>query len=96
MPENNCLLLDLKMKPGFKIMMMGSLEEDIAEASTKPEDIPEVFDDFDIEDEEEVATESKEIYLAKIDKRIKDYDVRILLCLFHKIILKIFQPTQFV
>lgn len=75
MPDNDCQLDDLKIKPGFKIMMMGSLEEDIADASTKPEDLPEVLDDFDIEDEEEVATESKDVYLAKIDKRIREYEV---------------------
>uniref|UniRef100_A0A1B6HKL0 Ubiquitin-like domain-containing CTD phosphatase 1 n=1 Tax=Homalodisca liturata TaxID=320908 RepID=A0A1B6HKL0_9HEMI len=78
MPENDCQLSLLKIKPGFKIMMMGSLEEDIADASTPPEDLPEVFDDFDIEDEEEVAIESKDVYLAKVDKRIREYDVKLL------------------
>lgn len=77
MPENDCELSNLNIKPGFKIMMMGSLEEDIADASTPPEDLPEVFDDFDIEDEEEVAIESKEVYLAKVDKRIREYEVNI-------------------
>jgi ubiquitin-like domain-containing CTD phosphatase 1 len=41
-------------------MMMGSLEEDIAVASAPPEDIPDVVNDFDIEDED-VAIESKEV-----------------------------------
>lgn len=30
-------------------MMMGSLEQDIAEANTAPTDLPEVVNDFDIE-----------------------------------------------
>jgi hypothetical protein len=56
-------------------MVMGSLEQSIQEASTKPLDIPEIVDDFDIE-EDQVAIENKDIYLAKIDKRIQDYQVR--------------------
>uniref|UniRef100_A0A1B6KIG0 Ubiquitin-like domain-containing CTD phosphatase 1 n=1 Tax=Graphocephala atropunctata TaxID=36148 RepID=A0A1B6KIG0_9HEMI len=78
MPENDCQLSLLKIKAGFKIMMMGSLEEDIADASTPPEDLPEVFDDFDIEDEEEVAIENKDVYLAKVDKRIREYEIKLL------------------
>lgn len=41
-------------------MMMGSLEEDINQANTIPEDIPEVVNDLDIEDDE-VAVESMEV-----------------------------------
>lgn len=51
----------MKLKPGFKLMLMGSLEADIAEASVAPEDIPPVLNDFDIEDEE-VAVESSEVH----------------------------------
>jgi ubiquitin-like domain-containing CTD phosphatase 1 len=43
-------------------MMMGSLEEDIADASVPPEDIPDVVNDLDIEDEE-VAIENREVCL---------------------------------
>lgn len=57
--------------------MMGSLEEQIAEANTAPVDLPEVVNDLDIEDEE-VAIESQEVYLAKIEKRIKNYDIKML------------------
>lgn len=58
-------------------MMMGSLEEDIVEVNTAPADLPEVVNDLDIEDEE-VAIENQEVYLAKINKRIKDYNIRML------------------
>ena len=68
-------LSSLNIKPGFKIMMMGSLEETIAETQTKPENLPEVINDFDIE-EEEVALANREDYIAKIEKRIKDYEVK--------------------
>ncbi|KAJ8868719.1 hypothetical protein PR048_030258 [Dryococelus australis] len=76
-PDDDCPLSALKLKQGFKIMMMGSLEEDIADASTPPEDMPEVINDLDIE-EEEVAIESKDVYLAKIERRIRDYKVNML------------------
>lgn len=75
--DDECRIGQLKLKPAFKIMMMGSLEEDIAEASKTPENLPAVINDLDIEDEE-VAIESQEIYLAKIARRIKEYEIKIL------------------
>lgn len=56
-------------------MMMGSLEEDIAEVSRAPEDMPEVVNDLEIE---EVAIENQEIYLSKIEKRIREYEIKML------------------
>jgi len=65
----------LGLKPNFKIMMMGSLEETIIDTQTKPEDLPEVLNDFDIE-EEEIAITDREDYLMKIQKRVRDYEVK--------------------
>ncbi|XP_019867650.1 ubiquitin-like domain-containing CTD phosphatase 1 isoform X2 [Aethina tumida] len=76
-PENDCRMSQLKLKANFKIMMMGSLEEDIVEVNTTPENMPEVINDLDIEDEE-IAIENQEVYLSKIQRRIKDYEVKIL------------------
>jgi ubiquitin-like domain-containing CTD phosphatase 1 len=56
-------------------MMMGSLEEDIAEVCQVPENMPDVINDLDIE-EEEVEIEKAEIYLAKIKKRIETYKIQ--------------------
>lgn len=64
----------LTLKPGFKLMMMGSREEDIIEVSQAPENMPDVVNDFDIE-EEEVEIEKAEIYLSKIQKRIDTYKI---------------------
>lgn len=64
----------LSIKSGFKLMLMGSREEDIAEASQAPEDMPEVVNDLDLE-EEEVEIEKAEIYLSKIERRIRDYKI---------------------
>ncbi|KAI5693669.1 ubiquitin-like domain-containing CTD phosphatase 1 [Diaphorina citri] len=76
-PSDDTKLADTNATDGFKLMVMGSLEQSIQEASTKPLDIPEIVDDFDIE-EDQVAIENKDIYLAKIDKRIQDYQIDIL------------------
>lgn len=76
-PDDECRMCQLKLKNNFKLMMMGSLEEHIAEASTAPTDLPEVVNDLDIEDEE-VAIENQEVYLAKVQKRIKDYEIKML------------------
>merc|ERR1712116_65503 len=59
--EDNIKLSNLGLKPGFKIMMMGSLEEDITVATTAPENIDEVVNDLDLT-EEEIALENREIH----------------------------------
>jgi len=67
----------LGLKTNFKLMMMGSLEETIAETQSKPENLPEVINDFDIE-EEEVAIQDREFNLEKIEKRVRDYEVKVI------------------
>lgn len=74
---DNVQLSQLRLKPRMKIMMIGNLEQVIADASAPPEDLPVVVNDFDIE-EEDVAVENKDIFLAKVEKRIREYDVKIL------------------
>jgi ubiquitin-like domain-containing CTD phosphatase 1 len=46
-----------------------SLEEAIAETQAVPENLPEVVNDFDVE-EEEVAIQDRELNLEKIEKRV--------------------------
>ncbi|KAL0277050.1 UNVERIFIED_CONTAM: hypothetical protein PYX00_004470 [Menopon gallinae] len=72
--EDSCKLSSLNLKPGFKIMMMGSLEEDISQVNVLPDSMPEVVNDLDIEDEE-VAIEHMEVNLSKIEKRVKEYKI---------------------
>lgn len=72
--QDEDLIGKLDLRPGFKLMLMGSREEDIAEVSRAPENMPDVVDDLDIE-EEEVEIEKAEVYLSKIQKRIDHYKI---------------------
>jgi len=77
MASNSTLLDDLNYKPATKIMLMGTVEEKIDDVNKKPENLPEVVDDFDI-DKEEVSIQNREEYLIKIEKRVKEYKIQIL------------------
>lgn len=78
-PANDATLIsDLNLRPNSKIMMMGSKEEDIAQASERPEGLPEVVNDLDIPEEAEIAIQNQSEYLAKIEKRVRDIKVEIL------------------
>ena len=41
-----------------------------------PEDLPDVINDFDIE-EEFIAIENREEYLNKIERRVKEYQIKV-------------------
>lgn len=72
------VIADLNLKPHAKIMLMGSREEDIAQASERPADLPEVVNDLDIPEEAEIAIQNQSEYLAKIEKRVRDIKVEML------------------
>jgi len=56
-------------------MLMGSLEKDIETVDVPPEERPEITNDLDILDEDEVEpTESREVYLEKISRRVREYN----------------------
>ncbi|XP_057306707.1 ubiquitin-like domain-containing CTD phosphatase 1 isoform X1 [Hydractinia symbiolongicarpus] len=75
-PSDDVKLLALSIKPGVKIMMMGTQEETLANVIKPPKEVTDnnVVDDFDIE-EEEVAIQHREEFLAKIKKRVDTYKV---------------------
>lgn len=70
-------LAALKLRPNMKLILMGTKEEQIQMISETPTDIPEVVNDFDIE-EAEIAIENREEYLAKVERRIKTYKINTL------------------
>jgi len=76
-PANDDVKLSaLSLKPGMKIMMMGTREETLVDIIAPPKEITDtnVVDDFDIE-EDEVAVQHREEFLAKIQKRVDAYKV---------------------
>jgi len=75
--DDDTTLGQLHMKPGSKILMMGSLEETIREVNMVPEDLPDIVNDFDIE-EDEVLTENRQEFLTKVEKRIQEYKIKVL------------------
>ena len=69
-------ICQLLIRAGLKIMMIGSKEEEIANIDLDPSEIPNVVNDFDIEDDlTEVAIHNREEYLAKIERRVKEYKI---------------------
>ncbi|KAG4065738.1 hypothetical protein HA402_012416 [Bradysia odoriphaga] len=69
----------LELKPNYKLMMVGSLESDIKEVESRPLDALDslVVDDFeDTDEKKEVSIHNSEVYLSKVKKRIKDYQVK--------------------
>ena len=78
MASISTLLDDLNYKSTTKIMMMGTVEEKIDDINKKPENLPEVVDDFDPPNVEEIHLQNREENLAKISKRVKDYKVTVL------------------
>ena len=73
------LIEDLNYKKGTKIMMMGTVEEKIDDVNKKPENLPEVVNDLDIDpNDDEVTIENREENLAKISRRVKEYKINVL------------------
>jgi hypothetical protein len=74
-------LSKVDIRSNMKIMMIGSKEEDIAGVDLSPQDIPQVVNDFDIGDEVEMGNipiQNREEFLAKVDKRVKEYKIKML------------------
>lgn len=72
---DNIKLCTLELKPNFKLMMVGSTEADIEDACSLPDDIGEVIDDFDDAEEREESVENSAVYLAKVQRRVRDYKI---------------------
>jgi ubiquitin-like domain-containing CTD phosphatase 1 len=73
------LLSVLALKSGTKIMMMGSSEATIKEATEVPEDAGnDVINDFEEEISQQIEIEHREEYLAKVEQRVTNYEIKII------------------
>jgi ubiquitin-like domain-containing CTD phosphatase 1 len=76
--DDTTKIADLDLRVGKPLMMVGSREEDIASVSEKPEDLEEIINDLDENlDREAEAFEKKEVYLAKIRRRVNEYKIEV-------------------
>ena len=76
-PADDTLLINLNLKNGAKIMMMGSSEQAIKDVSVVVND-PSVINDLDEEIAQQLSTEYREEYLNKVDSRVKSYEIKML------------------
>lgn len=76
---NDVRISMLSLKRNAKIMMMGTREENLVNVlqSSADKDGSEVINDFDI-DEDEILIENRDEYLAKINRRVKEYKFNVL------------------
>ena len=62
---DDVLLSSLSLKPGFKVMMMGSREEAIVSATKEPDEVVDVLDDFDV-GVKVISLPKRQEYIAKV------------------------------
>lgn len=76
MAPDDCLLNAINIKSGTKIMMVGSKEEDIAEASVVPpkREKGRKSKSYD-EDFDEERVDKMDVHLAKVQNRVDSYEV---------------------
>jgi len=75
--QDDAVLASLDLKPGAKIMMMGSSEQAIKDVSQTRGDDPSVINDFEEEAAQQLAIEYREEYLEKVEKRVQSYEVKV-------------------
>merc|ERR1712002_381372 len=77
-PLTECITLkNLGIRAKSKIILMGTLDENLLEATEPPEDLPLIVDDFELK-EEEILCQNRTVFLDKVDRRIKEYKIDIL------------------
>ena len=74
---DSTLISDLVLKKNMKLMMMGTIDEEIEKANEVPDDLPDVVDDFDIPTMDDLPADRREEFLAKIQRRVKEYKVEV-------------------
>lgn len=76
--DDTTKISELDIKAGKPLMMIGSLEADIASINERP-NVDDVVNDFeDEQNDNDQPFETKEVYLSKIRRRIKEYKFDIL------------------
>mmetsp|Transcript_39962 Transcript_39962/g.55552 ORF Transcript_39962/g.55552 Transcript_39962/m.55552 type:complete len:317 (+) Transcript_39962:133-1083(+) len=78
MASDDVLLTDLKLKPNFRVMMMGTPEAAIENLEMEAKFAPEIQDDFDVGVDEPVEIKDRHENLVKLRRRVDKNEVKIL------------------
>ncbi|EPS69935.1 hypothetical protein M569_04827 [Genlisea aurea] len=73
--DDSLLLSQINIKSSLKLTMIGTVDEDMI---VDPVDSPEILDDFEIVEEEELDIKDKEINKQKLRRRVDQYKVELL------------------
>ncbi|KAG6543997.1 hypothetical protein Mapa_014621 [Marchantia paleacea] len=73
--QDSSLLSQLALKPGTKILMMGTVEDEIF---VDPVSAPEILDDFELGEEDTVDIKDVEVNQAKLRRRVDQYKLTLL------------------
>lgn len=78
--QDDSLMSDVKLKPGQKVMMMGTPEEVIESTSKQVEEAPEIADDFDVdaENENSVHVRDRPETQEKLKRRVESVEVKVM------------------
>lgn len=78
--QDNVKISDLALKPGTKVMMMGTPEAVIQQTAAEAEKAPEIQDDLDLtpEAEQQLALENRPEIQEKLARRIASVNVEVL------------------
>ncbi|XP_018011476.1 ubiquitin-like domain-containing CTD phosphatase 1 isoform X2 [Hyalella azteca] len=76
--SESMLMTGLGLKNGAKIMMVGSIDEDLVAATTVPDELPEVVNDLDIAEDKLLSVHQRQDYIEKIEKRVREYELKVL------------------
>ncbi|XP_074601845.1 ubiquitin-like domain-containing C-terminal domain phosphatase 1 [Brevipalpus obovatus] len=74
-PDDSVQLSELNLKPGTKVMLIGTTEDVLQDlhASSLPDE--HVINDLDVPEECEVPVSQRDEFLAKIDKKTREYKI---------------------
>jgi len=73
--DDSMLLSQLTLKPSLKIMMMGTVEDEIL---VDPVDTPEILDDFELGEEGIIDIKDREVNQQKLRRRIEQFKLTLL------------------
>lgn len=76
LPDDETKLSELNLKAGTKLMLIGSTEDAIQDVASGQPD-KSVLNDLDVPEECEIPICKRDVFLAKVEKRVKEYKIHL-------------------